>query len=426
MSDVSTAAPMVTAAEVAEHERRLEALRALMAQHGFDAIVATDDHSIHGLAPNAPKHQPPYARYLSNFHIPSALHPHGTTVLVPLDGEPVLLLPPGIQRSFLHLAERRSWIRNIADLYVDDPEWEVRTRWGWMAADTTPATVELLRTAGLERGRIGVAGAASEFTSFASELPEAQFEPTLTAEGVDLLESLVSTNSPWEIEQLRIAHRAGDAMTRAFIATAVGGGSVREARAEAQAAAVKAGGDDFIMFGSIGVDPWTYWDWSLPADEQFHKDRLYFFQVAICAVNGYEIQSARSFVVGSAQPVHEHIQATMEQTLQAIHAQIGPGVTGGELFETGMGVVDAAGLALWGQLGHGMGYKAHSAPRGTALVPGQTTPLVPGQALVLHTCVVDHANNETGMLGDTILIGEDGGFNFAAQDPLPAALATTA
>jgi Xaa-Pro aminopeptidase len=420
----------VTADEQTEFERRIAGARELMQQHGLDAIIATDDHSIHGLSPTSPKRQPPYARFFSNFHIPSELHPHGTTAIVPLSGEPVLLLPPGIRRSYVQLAQTRSWISNIVDLYRDDPEWEIQTRWGWMATDVVPAGVEALRSLGLERGRIGVAGQWPEFEPFVAALPKAEFVPTLASDEsgglVDLLEPLVASNSPWAIEQIETAHRAGDAMTSAFIDTALTGGSARDARANAQAAGIKAGADDMIMFGSIGVTPWTYWDWSLPVDEEFQRDRLYFFQVAISATKGYEIQSARSFVVGTPSQAQLRIQDTMEQALEAIRSSLGPETTGDDLFRVGTGVVDGAGLALWGQLGHGMGYKAHSAPRGVALVPGHTARLTPGQALVLHACVIDEAGGEAGMLGDTVLVGDDGSVRFAAREPLSPALRTTA
>jgi Xaa-Pro aminopeptidase len=420
----------MTTDEQIEFDRRIAAARELMREHGLDAIIATDDHSIHGLSPTASKRQPPYARYFSNFHIPSELHPHGTTAIVPLSGESVLLVPPGIRRSYVQLARNRSWISNVVDLYVDDPAWEVKTRWGWMATDIVPGAVAALRSLGLERGRIGVAGLWSEFEPFEEALPIADFVPTLASSEdgglVDLLEPLVASNSPWEMAQLETAHRAGDAMTSAFIDAALAGGSAREARADAQAAGIKAGADDMIMFGSIGVTPWTYWDWSLPVDGEFQRDRLYFFQVAISATKGYEVQSARSFVVGTPSQAHRRIHDTMEATLEAIRARITPESTGGDLFLVGSGVVLESGLALWGQLGHGMGYKAHSAPRGVALVPGQPATLVPGQALVLHACVIDEARGEAGMLGDTMLVDADGGVRFAATEPLAPVLRTTA
>jgi Xaa-Pro aminopeptidase len=420
----------ITADDQAEFERRLGATRSLMAEHGFDAIVATDDHTILGLAPAAAQRQPPYARYLSGFYIPSQLHPHATTAVVPAEGDPVLLLPPGIQRSYVHLAQSRSWIRSIVDLYVDDPAWETRTRWGWSATDMDDAAAEWLRDRGLDAARIGVAGEAKEFEALRRLLPKASFEPTLTTEregrAVDLLEPLLASNSDWEIRQLEAAHAAGDAMTSAFVTAAVDGATAREARARAYGAGIAAGADDIIMFGSIGVEPWTYWDWGLPVDEEFERGRLYFFQAAICAVNGYEIQSARSFVVGAPSREHVHIHDTMQRALDAIRAQVTPGAPGGELYAVGLDVVQKADLALWGQLGHGMGYKAHAAPRGAALTENNPRTLVAGQALVLHACVVDKDHGESGMLGDTILVEPDGGFRYAARQPLSSDLVTGA
>jgi Xaa-Pro aminopeptidase len=411
----------VAAADLQEYHRRLGAVRTLMANNRLDAIVATDDHRVLGLAPGAPKPQPPYARYLSNFHIPSQLHPHRTSVVVPLDGQPVLVVPPGIRRSFVELALAHSWIEAVSDTYVPDPEWEARTRWGWLGGDLAKGIADALRTSGLERARIGIAGDQADFDSLRTELPEAAFVDTLTkapdGTTTDALAPLLASNSQWEVDKLTTAHAGADAMKREFIKAARAGGAVREARAAAQAAGTRAGVDEMIMFGSVGVDPFTYWDWSFPVEDHFQAGRLYFFQAAVASAGGYEVQSARSFVIGQPTDAQLRLADTMERALRKIYSAIAVGVTGADLYQLGIAVVTSAGYELWGQLGHSMGFKAHASPRGLALLPGNQHRLAASEAMVVHTCVLDAQAGTAGMAGDTLLV-ESAGARVLSARPL--------
>src|SRR5207244_1560586 len=106
----------------------------------------------------------------------------------------------------------------------------------------------------------------------------------------------------------------------------------------------RAGADDIVLFGSIGAEPWTYWDWSLPYDETFQEGRTYFIQCAVSSVAGYETQTARSFVVGSPDQAQLHAIDTAERALTAIYAAAAVGATGEQLYERGFEQVERAGL----------------------------------------------------------------------------------
>ena len=413
--------------DAAEYERRIDAARSLMRDHNFDGLIVSDDDLTLGFSFGEAQRQPPYARYLAGFNIPSGLHPHATVVIVPLSGEPVLLVPPGIDRSFTHLARRRSWMPNVIDTYVeDDPEWDLQTRWGLLANRLGVKTAETIEALGLERGRIGVVGRwashLADIDDVRSRLPHAQLEPTLVPNesgGVrDLFEPLVSSNSAWEVDKLERAHVAANAIKSAFREAARGGASVREARVEALMAGARAGADDIVLFGSIGAEPWTYWDWSLPFDDHFREGRAYFIQCAISSVAGYETQTARSFVVGTPNKAQLHLIDTAQRALETIYAAAEVGMTGQQLYARGFEQVERAGLGLWAQLGHGMGYKFHAGPRGPALVHDNTNALTDRQALAIHACVVDKANGHRVMIGDTVLIDGPDGVRFLT-DRLP-------
>ena len=101
--------------ESATYAGRAAHLRTVMEERGLDAIVVSDV----GAPP-----QPPYARHVSGLHIPQRIAPVNHAVVVPVNGEPTLVVPPGIRRSFFELARARSWISNVvcAD-YIDDRDF---------------------------------------------------------------------------------------------------------------------------------------------------------------------------------------------------------------------------------------------------------------------------------------------------------------
>ena len=161
-----------SAVDLSEYERLIAHLREIMGEHGFIGVVASDE----GCVP-----QPPYSRFLSGFHIPSELHPFSTVMVVPLEGEPALVLPPGIRRSFVELARARSWVANVVDAYVDDPAWELENRWGFVGNHVARGIESALRVAGLTSGRIGQVGTWSGIDATKAQLPDVEFVATRVA-----------------------------------------------------------------------------------------------------------------------------------------------------------------------------------------------------------------------------------------------------
>ena len=393
--------------DLAERDRRIAAARSLMERHGFDALVVSD-------FPEAP--QPAYARYLSGFNLSPAIGAVNHVVVIPRAGEPTLAVPPGQKRSFAHLAHARSWLDNVSTTYIDDPEWELKTRWGHLATDLSDAVVEALRSTGVDSGRIGLAGTFAGLDNVRTRLPNATFEPTIRPADdgpEDLLVELIWTTSSWEAGRLELAQRAADEATRAYVRVARAGGSPREAYVEAEVAAKREGVDDLTLYGSAGVGPWAFWDLAHPASGSFAPDHVYFIEVAMAGWSGFGVQSGRSFVLAEPTAPQKNLIETSQRALAALLAAIRPGVTGGELWDVGIEVARAGGLESWAQLGHHKGLLPGGSPRRIAFMPGNATPLDAGQTVVVHPGFFDAATGEAAFLGDTVLITDDGYQSFA-------------
>ncbi len=392
-----------SSADVVERDRRITHAREIMRTLNLEALIVSD-------FAQAP--QPAYARYLSGFHLSPAIGPVNHVVVVPREGEPTLVVPPGQKRSFAHLAAARSWIPNISTTYQDDPQWELDTRWGHLATYLGDGVTRALREAGLESARIGVAGSWSGFEDLGRLLPDASFEPTIAHDvdrpPIDLLVDLIWTNSDWELGRLAIAQRASDAAVRAYISAARGGSSPREAFLDAEIAAKRAGVDDVTLYGSAGVGPWAFWDLAHPAHDRFVTERVYFIEVALTGWAGFGVQSGRSFMLGAPSDPQQLLINTSQRALDALVDAVRPGVTGGQLWEVGYGIARDSGLESWAQFGHHKGLLPGSSPRRIAFMPHDENRLDRGQTVVVHPGLYDAATGDAAFIGDTVFVEEDG------------------
>ena len=403
-----------------EYQRRLAAARELMARHGFDALAVSDFSSA----------QPRYSRFFSGFHIPAARSP--LVAIVPSSDEPVLVVPPGIRRSWSNAAHARSWIPDIVSTYVDDADWEAPDVHHW-GLNTQPGSdvVDALRRLGLDSARIGIAGTWADIEETKAQLPLARFEPTLVedADGraQDQLEPLIGVNSSWEIKKLEAAHSASDVITRAFVEAACAGATINEASIQAKAAGRRAGADEEIrLYGTPYVEPWSFWDFGLAdRDERFQREKLYFVEVAGSSVDGYGVQSGRCFVVGSPTTAQVRFAKIMQRSIEALFANIAPGKTGAEMWEAGLTAVTEPGLEPWAEFGHIVGYQQWTAsPSRIHFRPKDQNTIHEGQALAAHVCLTDKIEGFGGFIGDTILVEEGGGWRHLSSNPSPYELVT--
>lgn len=234
-------------------------------------------------------------------------------------------------------------------LIVDGPDYRrdlVGVEDVRFALDFPGAVARTLRERGLERGRIGICGtnvmSARIFRLLSELVPDAAL-----IEVDDLVEGLRVVKSEFELEWMRAAAAAGDAVVSSIMERALAPG-VTEAQAVAAGYEVGVAAGVAFYDTAIASGPYSNYftyghlpSWSLrelQAGEIFHAD-------CYGALGGYLFDFGRTCVVGG-QASNE--QATLAQAavdaVQAGIAAIEPGVPGSAVFEAVHGHLAALGL----------------------------------------------------------------------------------
>ncbi|NLE76344.1 MAG: aminopeptidase P family protein [Chloroflexi bacterium] len=158
-----------------ELARRHAALRAAMARDGYDALL---------VAGNTEAGQRGFIRYTADWRLWG-----GTAyLLLPLEGEPVLVMGLGSQADY---AKAIGMVRDTRPVLVRLPE-----------------VISVFREKGLERGRIGVAGLNrimphGDAKDLLAAFPQARFEDATL-----LMEGIMVALSPEEVGYAEETHRA--------------------------------------------------------------------------------------------------------------------------------------------------------------------------------------------------------------------------
>ncbi len=391
----------------AEYERRLVAVRAAMSRDGFDAIVAVDSGD--WLPPTG------NARYLSNFNIGNMVNAvSGVAVVVPLHGEPTLIVPQGPLGCFAEWARATSWIARIQS----SP-----TVGGPLGQAFDGDVVIALKEAGLERSRIGVCGAFPGSSDLAFHLPRADIAPAIEVDGGgtprDLMERVRRVKSPWEIERLRQAQRCTDVAITAFMRGVEPGRRHAACAAEADRASIEAGAEQALTIMNCGTDPWMWWH--IQGERRFSANNVVSLETN-ARVGGYVAQIARSGVLGRENNSQRALREVANDSLRAMVERVRPGATGGDLWRAGETVVRNAGLRPWGRLGHGMGL---SMDEGFGIVPNDDYALEEDVCLEIHASVWDPETHETYLLGEQYLV-KNGGAEGLSDSLPPHGLAPSA
>lgn len=415
--------------DVAEYRRRFEAARGVMAANGLEALViGSGPPQVQATGISVGSHgrfaAPRYHRYFSGLHIWGAesFSPQPVVVVLPLDGEPTLVVRAGTLRTWLALGRAHSWIENVVGSYRDDPAWESATNWGLSSPELPADVATALRESGLADGRIGLTGSWPGIEATLAALPGARFEPTLRIgdDGVplDLLEPLLATNSRWEIGRLERAQAIADDAMRTFMEVVADGVSIDRAVAEVRYRTLLGGSEDTILEVTCGLDEWALWVApNQPRNARYRSGDLVTLGL-MNSYDGYWIQMPRSWIVGGAAPAQQRVFDVAVSSLEAILSTIRPGVTGGELWDAGLAPIEQAGFAPRGRLGHSVGFTGVSGPELFSLLPGNEVPLDDRVAFVIHPCVWDRATGIVAQLGDTfVLEGERS--RFLSADPVP-------
>jgi Xaa-Pro dipeptidase len=386
-----------------EFRRRLEVVRGLMRAEGIDALVVADDDSFFSGG----------VRYLSNF---SAGHHTQAflAVVLPLEGEPTLVVHPGPREGIRAWARQSSWIDDVRCSPVV----------GWPPHfDLLNDVVAAVDDAGAASGRIGISGRCPDLKSLAARLPKAQVAPAVAHNAVglerDLLDLARAVKSEWEVERLRTAQRYADLGIRAFMAAVRPGERQALAMAAAEWAAKSAGAEDVEIPMESGTDPWVWWVYQ--GERTFTAGDMVSLELN-ARDRGYVAQIGRSGVIGTPSRAQELLIETGTAALAAMAAELKPGVTGRELWEVGLAVVEEAGLAPWGRFGHGMGL---SMSETFDVYTHDEFPVEDGWCVALHAGVIHGESEQSVMIGEQYMI-ENGHAAALSESIVPYDLAPSA
>jgi Xaa-Pro dipeptidase len=259
----------------AEYQRRFDATRAKMKRLGIDVLIAS----------GGPNHWSwgGGMRWLSGHW---EWHGMSAYVVVPPEGEPVLICGPG--------GAHREAVRRATPLK------DVRhSRWG----RSGEVIVELIEGWGLANATIGITHVdpvyghhlpVDEWERLRNGLPEARLERV-----GDFFHELVHVKSPEEIECVRKAGKLMDQAFGAMVAAARPGVTEYQLAAAATHPVLEGGGQmDFNIIGSTPMgapgmvfgNPW-------PSSRELAKGDIIINELA-CGYNGYSVQIGGPICIG--------------------------------------------------------------------------------------------------------------------------------
>ena len=231
-------------------------------------------------------------------------------------------------------------------------------------------------------------------------------------DGQEVLWSLRTIKSPYEIACLRAAGHATSAAFAEALSGTVSGATERELARRIASAAIGAGADTVgwiaMTSGSGSYDRFV----SAPRNRVVREGDLVWADVGV-RVDGYWSDFCRAAVVGAPSPRQLELH---EAVVEATNAGIGVARAGTAVAEVAAAVRDRSnslGLASlgFGRLGHGIGLDATEPP---SIAEFDETVLAPGMVVTVEPAVVD----ETGLYcAEQVLAITDGAPEVLSRAP---------
>lgn len=344
-------------------EERLERLRQSMDAQGIDALVCV---------------KPQNSFYLSGFN--PILYSHPVVAILPLGGEPVLL----VHALRDDHARQSAWVNDIR-LYG---AWSTKVT---MGPDWLTALGGILAERGLLRATLGIEGdflPTATAQQWRALLPEARL-----VDAADLIMANRMVKEPSELAATRAASEIADAGMAVAIAAAAERVSERDVSVQTMAAMNRAWADRFpdaevADFGSLegGVQN-GLWCYCLTGDHvPFNCDnptmrRLGDGELALIVimtvVNGLHAENERTVAVGHLDHDRRAAFDAVLQIREVSRQAMRPGVTCADVYQAARVEYERLGYGRYlpGRIGHGMGLGPHEPP---SLGPTDTTVLRPG------------------------------------------------
>lgn len=344
---------------------RITRARRFMAEQQLDILVVGSTDSIASQG---------NVRFLTGYATAFGL----SLALLAPDGDPVLLVPSGsFQKNW---AETTAWTTTIKAV-----------------PHLATAALETIKEMAADNVTVGLAG--FEDLPGALNLQDADAPPAMRFVSVSAPFRLMrAVKTADEIDQVRRSVVLADAALSALSATLRVDSSENALFARAAAALFSEGAEHFFLLGSTG----TRAPAPVPAARRLQSGDVVRFSVEPAGPGGFWTQTIRVFSLGRPSGEVQRAFDLCAAALARAEGRLRPGATGGEVARTITRILEQAGGARPGPLGHGMGLDLTEPP---FIHAEDETRLEPGMVIALHPYL--SLGESVIWMGDTYLVTED-------------------
>jgi Xaa-Pro aminopeptidase len=363
---MTAAAPTASRFTVSVHRDRIARAAEAAGERGVDALLITPS--------------PDYA-YLLGYSAPAM--ERLTCLVVPAEGEPVLLLPRLEEPLARHeLGELVDGITLVPWDETDDP-------------------IRLVQT--ILAGSLRVALQDQMWARFALRL-RAALDPAQLVEAGPTMSSLRRVKSPDEIDRLRAAASAADAAMRAILAERLSGRGEADVSRHIRDLLIAEGHDD-ARFAIVASGPNS----ASPHHEAGERE-IAAGDAIVIDIGGtraaYCSDTSRTAFVGEPDAEFAALYAVLREAQAAACDAVQPGVPCSEIDDVARRIIDEAGYgeAFIHRTGHGIGMETHEEPY---IVASNPEPLQAGHAFSIEPGI--YLRDTWGARIEDIVVCTDGG-----------------
>lgn len=359
-----------------EYERRLQALRRRMDDHGVELLITTTPENV---------------CYLTGFESPG--HYYFQALLVPREGEPVMV-PRRLEDSGV---QALTWVE-LSRPYEDHE-------------DPIGKVTETLAEFGWENARIGVERNCWFFTALQQEQLFSACSGATFVDCSGVVEQGRVIKSGHEVDLMRQAARGTEAGMQAGIEAVAAGATENDVAAAMHDAMIRAGSEwpaiaPFVASGYRGAIGHATW-----AGRTIEPGDIVMLELAGC-LKRYHAPLMRTGFVGEPSARVREAEGVVQEAFQAMVETIRPGITAAEADAAGRHVI--AGSNFGGEQGSRSAYSV-----GIGLPPdwgeGHILSMQPGERRPLQANMTFHllpwvqVPGEGGIsFSETIRVTEDG------------------
>lgn len=372
-----------------EYTRRLERVRAEMAQASYAALLIVGDGG-----------DPANIQYLANYV------PHfGTTfMLLPLDGEPVV-----ITDALLHGEPMHSM---LWDVLYDDLR-PAATRPDYPPGTLAELTADAVREQDLERATIAIASPAALTMRHADAL-RAELPDVTWLDGSMALLRPRAVKSPTEVDYMRNACRITALGIQAALNALFEGVSEREVANAAHAALFVAGAEELAFDTAVSSGPRAGLKHAAPTGRRMRNGDLVFLDMG-AVLGGYQADISRCAGVGQLDADRQELLDASREIFETTLAAAKPGAPVRDLYRAAERAARKTGFIadyMPNGLGHGVGLGLFELP---FLGPDDPAILEPGMIFALEPMLVRYGVG-TAVVEETVLITDAGAETLSGLD----------